>query len=362
MIRVTFVMEQHIGHRAYYQNLKKFIDKSAEIEASWVPVTYADGDNFWERLSFLPSSLRGTLNGRAEIRAGLRRAPADVVLFNTQVPAAIAGRPASRQPYVLSTDITPVQYDQMAEHYGHQPDGVGLVSSYKHYVNSTLFRGAARILPWSSWTKDSLIQDYRIDPARIQVISPGVDLEIWCPLDEAQDGPVKILFVGGDLYRKGGDVLINAFRRLPGGLAELALVTRTQLHPEPGISVYNDLKPNSAELIGLYHAADIFVLPTKAEAFGIAAVEASAMGIPVIATAVGGVTDIVVDGETGFLVTPGDTEMLASRLQQLILDTDLRKRLGRSARRRAERHFDARRNAACIVKILQETAEKGNLP
>jgi len=361
MIRVTFVMEQHIGHRAYYQNLKKFVDQSPEIRASWVPVTYADGDKLWERLPFLPDRLRGTLNGRAETRAGLRNAPADVVLFNTQVPAAIAGRPVYQRPYVLCTDITPIQYDQMSPHYDHQVDGFGPLNYYKNYVNSAVFKGAARILPWSTWTKESLVQDYGIDETRIKVVAPGVDLEIWCPSESQHDGPIKILFVGGDLYRKGGDVLLEAFRRLPADRAELILVTRTLIDPEPGVSVYNNLQPNSTELINLYRTADIFVLPTKAEAFGIAAVEASAMGIPVIATAVGGVTDIVVEGETGFLVTPGDIEMLASRLHQLIIDADLRKRLGRSARRRAERHFDARQNAACIVKILQETAEKDNL-
>ena len=356
MIRVTFVMEQHIGHRAYYQNLRQFIDQTQEIEANWVPITYEDDGYAWTRLPFLPQGVRGTLNGRAQARSGLKQTPADVVLANTQVPAALAGRLIHRQPYILSTDITPRQYDEMAELYGHQPDRWKLLRDYKHRVNCALFRGAARVLPWSTWVEDSLIRDYGVNSERIEVVPPGVNLDIWRPKARQPNGTLRILFVGGDFYRKGGDVLRDAFRQLPDGLAELVLVTRSQIQPQRGVLVYNHLQPNSAELIDLYQTADVFVLPTKAEAFGIAAIEASAMGMPVIATAVGGVTDIVVDGENGFLVSPGNVDLLAKRLHQLAADPDLRKRLGQAARSRAEQKFDARQNAARITEILHQTA------
>jgi glycosyltransferase involved in cell wall biosynthesis len=169
-----------------------------------------------------------------------------------------------------------------------------------------------------------------------------------------EDGPLQILFVGGDLARKGGEDLLAAFRALAPGSAELHLVTRAPLPPEPGVRVYNDLRPNSPELIALYRACDLFVLPTKAEAFGIAAVEASAAGLPVIATAVGGLTDIVIDGETGLHMPPGDVAMLTRHLRLLIEDPALRRRLGLAARARAEARFDARVNAARIVDLLQE--------
>ena len=360
MIHVTFVMEQHIGHHAYYQNLRRFIESAPQVAATWVPVTYTDSGAFWSNWSFLPDSVRGPLNGRFQVRKGLRRAPADVLLFNTQVAAAIAGgfviRQARQRPYLLCTDITPIQYDRMATHYGHKADGKGLISHYKHWVNVKLLHNAARLLPWSTWARDSLVQDYGVPPERIEVIAPGVDLETWRPRARAHSGPLRILFVGGDFYRKGGDVLLEAFRRLAAGTAELHLVTRTKLETEAHVTVYNEMQPNSPELIALYQAADVFVLPTKAEAFGIAVVEASAVGLPIVATAVGGMTDIVVDDETGFVVEPGGVEMLAERLQQLAAQPELRQQLGQAARRRAEERFDARRNAARVVEILQETA------
>lgn len=360
MIHVTFVMEQHLGHRAYYENLRGFFDAVPGVAATWVPVTYTNAGAVWSNWSFLPDRLKGTLNGRFQVRNSLRRTAADVLLFNTQVPAAIAGKLVQQKPYLLSIDITPIQYDRMAEHYGHKPDVDGFFSRYKHKVNMHLLKNAAYLLPWSSWVRDSLVQDYNIAPERIKVVAPGVDLEKWHAKNDFVAGPLKILFVGGDFYRKGGDVLMDAFRQLPPGCAELHMVTRTPLAPEVNVHVYNNLQPNSPELIKLYQNADVFVLPTKAEAFGIAAAEASAAGLPIVATAVGGVTDIVVTNETGFLVAPDDAAALACCLQQLAENPDLRRQLGQGARHRAEQFFDARRNAARILELLQETVARNN--
>lgn len=357
MVRATFVMEQHIGHRAYYENLRRFVDQSPRLAARWIEVTYNRPGSAWQRLPLLPDHVRGTLVGRSQVRDGLRRQPADVTLFNTQVPAALGGRLVKQRPYVLCTDITPRQYDQMAAHYNHRPDRDGLLSRYKHRANVQLLRGAARLLPWSSWTAASLVADYGVVPERIEVVAPGVDTAVWQPRAlEETERPLRILFVGGDLYRKGGEMLLEAFHTLPAGQAELELVTRTALTPPPGVTLHHDMQPNSAALIALYQSCDLFVLPTHAEAFGIAAVEATAVGLPVIATRVGGLTDVVADGETGFLIAPGDTAALSQRLRLLLEDEALRRRMSRAARARAVSCFDARRNAQRVVDILLETA------
>ncbi|MCA9922314.1 MAG: glycosyltransferase family 4 protein, partial [Anaerolineales bacterium] len=301
MIEAAFFMEQHIGHRTFYENVRGFIDLAPDIAAYWTEITYFERDGWWERLPLLSSHVRGTLRGRAQVRHGLQRYPADVTLFNTHVPAALAGSLNKRRPYVICTDITPRQYDRMAAHYNHKPDKGGPLATYKHAVNLRMMRDAARVLPWSTWARTSLLQDYGVSPDRVEVIPPGVDIAIWQPkLRGDENGrSVKILFVGGDFYRKGGHVLLQAFRALPPGTAELHLVTRTSIAEEEWVHVYPNLRPNDPELVALYQSCDVFALPTEAEAFGIAAVEAGAVGLPVITTAVGGLTDIVVNGETG---------------------------------------------------------------
>ena len=351
-------MEQQVGHKTFYKNLRHFIEPEAELTTKWVEVTYTDPKNIWERFPFVPHSIRGSLVGRAQVRDGISQFPADVFFFNTQVPGALAGGKIDKRPYILCTDITPIQYDEMGEHYGHQPDGDSLLSRYKHNANLKLFQNADHIIPWSTWTQQSLIQDYGAAADRITVIPPGVNTEIWQPARREQTGekPLRILFIGGDFHRKGGDLLLQAFNRLPAGSAELVLVTRSAIEASEYVHVYNNMTANSPELIALSQSCDVFVLPTKAEAFGIAAVEASAMGLPVIGTAVGGLTDIVKDQETGYIIAVDDVDALTQYLTQLSQDGEHRCQLGQNARQHVEDNFDAYKNAQKIISIIKETA------
>jgi glycosyltransferase involved in cell wall biosynthesis len=253
-------------------------------------------------------------------------------------------------------DVTPIQHDDCYGAFGHPVDRNPCIREYKYRKTCQVYQRAVRLLPFSNWVKDSLVLDYQVDPQRIEVIPPGVDLGQWRPDHQSHRGPVRILFVGGDFYRKGGDTLLAAFRRLPPGLAELILVTKSTLPAEEGITIFSHLRPNTPELISLYQAADIFVLPTRAEGFGIAAVEASAAGLPVISTRVGAIAEIVVEGETGFVIPPDDPHALAQILLRLVENPDLRFRLGQAGRRHAEAHFDGVKNAARTAHCLAAAA------
>ena len=217
--------------------------------------------------------------------------------------------------------MTPVQYDRMGDEYGHRADRAGLLKRYKHRVNARLFRGAARLLPWSRWVADSLVTDYGVAPERIEVIPPGIDLARWTPGSGGEEGgPVRILFVGADLRRKGGPLLIEAFRAVrPSGI-ELHLVTRGVMPGEPGLFVYNDMKNNSDALIDLYRRCDIFCLPTTADCLPMALLEAGAAGLPTISTNVAAIPEIVREAETGFLIEPGDLGGLVERIRSLARD------------------------------------------
>lgn len=353
-LRVLFIMEQHLGHRTYCDNLRASITNDPAIDATWVDVAYAPMAGVMEQLP-MPGALRSRLRGRTEVRQALASIPHDVAFFNTHVPALMGGVLTRQTPYVISTDITPRQYDAMGAHYGRGSRLGGPVAWLRHRQHADTLRGAAAVLPWSSWVAGSMVADYGVRRDRVAVVPPGVDLATWRPPERVRvaDSPVKLLFVGGDFERKGGPLLLDAFRTLPSGTAELHLVTRSAVAPSAGVFVHHGMTPNQPALIDLFRACDLFVLPTVAEAFGIVSVEASACGMPVVGTAVGGLTDVIVDGETGFLLPPGDGAMLAARLQQLVADATLRTRLGAAARARAESHFDASQTARRIVSHLR---------
>ncbi len=359
-VRAVFVMEQHIGHRTFYENLRRFVEADARLQTRWVEVNYYRPDAWWNRFSFVPENWRGTLSGMSQVRHGLT-GDYEVAFFNTQVPAALAGKILKHKPYVLTTDITPLQYDTIGEQYGHRADRIGTLRDMKYQANVRLFQNAARVLPWSNWARGSLLEDYAVDAARIQVIPPGVDTELWSPPTRREkNSPLRILFVGGDIRRKGGATLLEAYHRLPRGAAELWLVTRTPAPEGEGLRPFHGLRPNQPKLVALYQQCDVFVLPTEAEAFGIAAVEASAAGLPVIASRVGGLTDVVADNVSGYLIAPGNADVLYEKLCMVLDDHALRERMGAAARARALAKFDARRNAERIVEILIEVVSGQN--
>jgi glycosyltransferase involved in cell wall biosynthesis len=353
-VRVTFLTEQHVGLKTYSENLRRFADSDERIIPTWVPITYLEQGGFWERLRFLPSGIRGAFRGRSQVRRAVAETRPDACLYMTQTPAALGGNRPRRTPYVIMLDDTPILFDSMAEHYEEPPDRFAALRWIKHKINVTALRGAHAVLPMSEWARRSLLDDYGVAPANARVVPTGIDLEQWQPGDATGDGPLRILFVGGDFERKGGAVLAEAFERLDPGSAELHVVTRSPITERRGVHVHTGLHPNDPELIELFRSCDVFVLPSKAEAYPNVVVEACAAGLPCIVSDVGGMSEMIVEGESGFVLQPGDTAGLAELLRRLAGDPELRVGMGRAARERAVEMFDGRKNARRVVDILLE--------
>jgi glycosyltransferase involved in cell wall biosynthesis len=188
---------------------------------------------------------------------------------------------------------------------------------------------------------------------RVEVIPHGVDAERFCP---ARDWPVDdgyILFVGRLVAQKGVDTLLRAFsavlRRCPDvhlvlagdGDLELFFVRVARYLGFPHRISFVKWQSGAA-LVKLYQRAQVVVMPSHYEPFGLVALEAMACGRPVVASRVGGLAEIIEDGVQGYLVPAGDHLELARRLVSLILRPKLRQRMGRAARARAKRFTWAR--------------------
>ncbi len=367
---VGVVVEQALGHVTHGANLERLLAEIDEIDAVYLPVSqslegigrYVPGWSNW--------TIRSGLRARAALRRHWRREPErrfDALFVHTQVPAMLLGRWMRRIPTVVSLDATPLQYDELGESYDHAraPD---VVERLKHRVHRATLDRAAHLITWSEWTKRGLVAEYGIDPQKVTVIAPGVDVEAWRPAE--RDGPddagapVRILFVGGDLRRKGGDLLVRAADRLRDDARlppfELHLVTRSDVEDRPGVVVHHGLGPNSPELVALYRSADVFCLPTLGDCLPMVLAEAGAAGLPLVSTDVGAVGEVVRDGETGVLVRPGDLDGLVDALAGLLRDPELRAASGRRARRLVVEHHDARRNARAVAQVMAATAAGGS--
>ena len=356
-LRAGFVMEQVLGHVTHYRTLRRILEGDAMLDPHWVEVTYA-GDGWLECSSHLPSGVSGTLRGFLQVRGGLRGQWLDALFFHTQKPAVFNWDLLARIPTVLSLDVTPKQYDELGQYYNHVPDGQSPIAAVKHWMNVRTFALARQIVVWSSWVGRSLETDYGVPSHKIQVIPPGVDFDVWTQPSTAlpmHERP-RVLFVGGDFERKGGDLLLRWFRQYGRDRCELDLVTRDEVAVEPGVRVHHGIVGNSEDARRLFFGADIFVLPSLGECFGIAAIEAMAAGLPVVMTRVGGATDIVRHGETGYLIEPGSERSLAEALNALLDDATARRAMGTRGRAVAEKSFNAVTNAQTLVGCLRSAA------
>jgi glycosyltransferase involved in cell wall biosynthesis len=349
--RVAFGMEQVLGHTTWSINLRAALGRLG-AETVWIETTLHRADGIPERMPGLPGVARAGLRGLLDVRRGLAGERYDVLVFNTQKAAMLCQPYLLRTPTLLMTDVTPAQYDRMAGPYEHQAAAPWPVEKAKHAINVLNFKLARGVVPWSRWAAASFADEYGVPSDRIHVVPPGVDTTAWRPFPHPASAVPRLLFVGGNFARKGGLRLLDAFRDL--GLAERAaldVVTRDPVVPQAGVTVHHGLTNGSPELLALYEAADAFVLPTLADCFSIAAIEAMAAGLPVLTTDVGGISDIVVEGRTGFLIPAGDGRALRQALVALVDDAALRARLGAAGRQRAVASFDATASASKLLAL-----------
>ena len=291
---------------------------------------------------------RASLRARHALSAS--PGPPDVLFFHTLAPALLSDRWLRRVPTVISVDATPINVDEVGAGYGHSASARPIEFVKKQLVRRA-FDNASAIVAWSRWVERSLVDDYVVDPAKIFVQAPGVPTDEFQPGSGQHGDVVKFLFVGGDFARKGGPELLDAFATLPSQ-CELDIVTADVVNATDRIRVHRGLGPGDPELRRLYGDADVFVLPTKADTWGHAVVEAMASGLPVITTAVGALPEIVDDGVEGLIVAPGDRRALSAPMLSLVENASQRLRLGAAGRRRAIVEFDASVNLNRFVDVV----------
>jgi glycosyltransferase involved in cell wall biosynthesis len=215
--------------------------------------------------------------------------------------------------------------------------------------------------------------------AKSQIVYNGTNIDRFRPSEKVGNGgasqPLRILFVGRISPEKGVHVLVDAFARiaatipratleLVGGSGSLPPEFLVGLSRDPlvrrleafyGSDYVADVKRRiPAELrdrvmfhgsvghdvvAGHYRDATIFVIPSFSDAFPLTVVEAMGAGLPVVGSAVGGIPEAVIDGETGLLVEPDDADALAEALRRVLVDRELRVRMAAAGRARVLRMF-----------------------
>jgi glycosyltransferase involved in cell wall biosynthesis len=283
----------------------------------------------------------------------------DVLHFHCQATAYGALDLMERVPSIVSIDSTQTCVLQ---------DAASAVERWSLGFNvrrdGEVLKRAAAIVAASHWASHDVRRLYPDCRTPVHVLPNPVDLAslaAWWPDERrsaATDRRPRCLFVGGDFPRKGGYDLLAAWQA--GGFAQradLTLVTEWPLGPlPPGVRQQRGIRGQTPEWIQIWREADLFVMPTRNEAFGLVYQEAAAAGLPAIGTRLNAIPEIVDDGVTGLLVDRGDVPALVRALDRLIASAELRERLGRNARLKVERDANPDEHRRQLVNLIAQVA------
>jgi glycosyltransferase involved in cell wall biosynthesis len=206
-----------------------------------------------------------------------------------------------------------------------------------------------RIVVNSLAARRELVTDYGVAEARTYLSYNGVDTSVFFPASERGTGtPVTIGTVCALREEKRVDLLLDAFARLRGEGVDARLIVvgsgpmgdaLEQQRRDLGITEVSHFEPTTRAVADWMRRIDVFTLTSDTESFPNALLEAMACGCCVVGSRVGGVPELVRDGDTGVLVPPGDAVALANALRPLVADENRRRSLGDAAARSARSEF-----------------------
>jgi glycogen synthase len=222
-------------------------------------------------------------------------------------------------------------------------------------VEKMAIESADRVISVSKMMKEDILHYFSVPEEKVAVIHNGIDLKKWVKV--SADGTRKeydvkepyVLFVGRTSKQKGMTYLLDAADYIDPGVQVLCCTSAPdtpELEEEitkkvagkKNIHWINKLLKEE-QYIELYSGASVFACPSIYEPFGIINLEAMACGTPVVASAVGGIKEVVVPGETGILVEPANPRQLADGINQLLRDQAMARRFGENGRKRVEQYF-----------------------
>ncbi|MGI6642481.1 MAG: glycosyltransferase [Bacillota bacterium] len=227
------------------------------------------------------------------------------------------------------------------------------------------------IIAVSSSVEKGLVQS-GVDPSRIACILNGIDLEQFLVKEtrKADDFGKSGKVVVGTAARlhpvKALDILVDAAKIVLDSLPNVRFViggtgpmegTLKKKIEDMGLEPYVKMVGFVEDVPGFLHGLDVFVLCSDSEGLGLAALEAMAAGLPVVATAVGGVPEAVKDRETGLLVPPQNRNLLARAIMSLVIQPETAVRMGVLGRRRVEQLFDAKVMAKKTLDLYRRVLE-----
>ena len=297
--------------------------------------------------------------------------------------------------YWLSGEVACLLRPQLATGWAHIAHTLGLVKNrtlangarpepgLRIRVEGEIAQQADLLIASTADEGDDLINAYHADPERVFVVPPGVDLATFQPIDRSEarrkigyEGGRLLLFVGRLERLKGVEIAIRALALLRDrDHDDLRLIVLGEDVRDGDESEKERLKAVAStvgvrdrvdflgsvahhELPYFYAAADVCVMPSYSESFGLVALEAQACGCPVVASGVSGLRSVVRDEVSGYLIDGHEPAVYAERIGRLLASTELAQQMGRRGRLLAQR-FSWTRTADRLQGLFERVSDSG---
>ncbi len=367
--RLILVNENLGGHATMHLNIYRALAEHPELDVVAIdvpPRTLArrivgikipglaqiDGD-----LASVRAQLALSSTARSMLRRAIAAGPVGAIHVYSQHAALRSVAELRAHPSVVSTDGSAAQ-NAVQLPFRHPGPGTPMAARAGEYFEAKVFDAATIVVAQSEWCAAAIRDRYDLGADRLRVIPFGIIPPDPVDVTPNEDGLPEITFTGNSMERKGGWALLRAFRSRLRGRCILNLVTPEAVDPEPGVRVFSDVRPGDRRLVEMLARSAVFALPSEIDKSPYSVLEAMFAGLPVVSTPVGGIPEMVIDGENGLLVPPGDDVAIGTAIEQILEDNVLRARMGRASRERAYARFDARHTTADLVRVIAEAQER----
>lgn len=335
-----------MGNRAGWKSIRVRLEKylPETVGGKWEFIHLEDHSqgirNFTKRLGKFEMAY-DVFVGRTAVREAIRRGATRIILSTYHNCPWLPHKPGVR--YFIYGDATMKQLSTLGySHTGREVSRMGKLI-YGRGVRRQAEAGH-HFFCWSNWYSAALQAEHGVKPGQITIIPPMVDTSYWCPrTGERAPGPLRVVFVGADFMRKGGDVMMEVAGMPEFSQVEWHIVTKSPPQTRlTNVTCYEGFNSDALGLRNLVQRCDVLVLPTRADCSPIVVIEASACGIPVIATRLAGIPEEIEDGASGLLLDKPTVEHLAGALRKYMTSPELLATHGRAARQKISKEFDVR--------------------
>jgi glycosyltransferase involved in cell wall biosynthesis len=319
------------------------------------------------RLGMFTEMCSFSIRAYNKLRQLLRNRRFDIIHDNQTLGYGILLMKAFEIP-IVATVHHPLPIDRKTDiaHIDRAWERFGRIMFYPFVMQHLVTRRMDRVIAVSESAAEETRNAFKVPRSKIRVVHNGIDTDMFRRLDGERRERGRLVIVANTVDRKKGVIyLLRALQLLREEIdVKLTIVDRGAPDNEytPALvgrfgldgSVDFTGKVSLEELVRYYATAEVAVVPSLYEGFGLPAAEAMACGLPVVATTAGALPEVVEDGRSGILVPPRDHYALAGAIKCLLKDEPLRRAMGEEGRRRVERNFTWEEAARKTLAVYRE--------